>query len=81
MSDTTIVVNGVPRRVPEGVSLAVALWRLGIHSFRRDSTGRPRAPLCAMGSCHECRVVIDGHADQRSCLVEVREGMKVELPT
>lgn len=80
MIDVVIRVNGVPRRVPGDISLAAALWRLGQPTFRRDSTGAPRAPLCAMGVCYECRVTVDGVAGVRACLVEVREGLAVEVP-
>lgn len=80
MTDVTILVNGVPRRVPADVSLAVALWRLGIRAFRRDTHGAPRAPLCGMGTCHECRVEVDGRSGVRACLLPVREGLRVEVP-
>lgn len=77
-SDLTILVDGVPRRVPAGATLAVALLQCGITAFRRDLQGRGRAPLCGIGSCFECRVALDDVADVRACLVPVREGMRVE---
>ena len=76
--DVTILVNGVPRRVPADAMLATALLGLGITTFRGDSTGAGRAPICGMGTCHECRLTVDGTAEVRSCLVGVREGMHVE---
>jgi hypothetical protein len=79
MTDVTIVVNGVPRRVPGDVTLAVALLRLHRPIFRRDRADQPRGPLCAMGTCFECRVVVDGVAGVRSCLEPVREGLIVEM--
>jgi len=78
MSDVTIVVDGVPRRVPGDWTVAVALLQLGIHSFTTNVQGPGRAPLCGMGTCHECRVTIDGVAGIRSCLEPVRSGMQVE---
>lgn len=81
MNDVTILVDGVPRRVAADSSLAAALLTLGIAAFRTDLNGRPRAPVCGMGTCAECRVVIDGRPDQRSCQVPVREGMTVETAT
>ena len=77
-SDITIAVDGVPRRVPAGATVAAALLQLGVTAFRRDSAGRPRGPVCGMGTCFECRVTIDNQAEVRSCLVPVREGMRVE---
>ena len=77
-SDITIIVDGSPRRVPAGASVAAALLQLGLTAFRRDLHGQPRAPLCGMGTCFECRVTIDDQADVRACLLQVREGMRVE---
>jgi hypothetical protein len=31
-----------------------------------------------MGVCFECLAVVDGVTSQQTCLVEVKEGMKVE---
>lgn len=74
----TIVVDGVPRRVNADATLAASLFAVGIIAFRRDLDGRPRAPLCGMGSCFECRVSVDGVANVRACLEPVRDGMLVE---
>ena len=80
-SDITILVDGVPRRVPASATLAAALLQVGVTAFRRDLRGEPRAPVCGMGSCFECRVTVDNTPDVRSCLVPVREGMRVETGT
>jgi hypothetical protein len=77
-ADVTIHLDGVPRRVPAGITLAAALCNLTHLAFRRDLGGGARAPLCGMGTCFECRLVVDGVGGVRSCLVEVREGMHVE---
>jgi hypothetical protein len=79
MSDVTIIVNGVPRRVAGDVSLAAALFGLKVSAFRHDGSGAPRAPLCAIGVCFECRVSVDGQSGVRACLASVREGLIVEL--
>jgi sarcosine oxidase subunit alpha len=70
-------VDGAELRVPPGASLAAALLSGGVTRFRRGIRGEPRAPLCGMGICFECRVTIDGVAHRRACMVEVREGMEV----
>ena len=74
-----ISVNGAPRDVPAGVSLAAALLNAGHTVFRRSVAGEPRGPVCGMGTCHECRVTIDGVMGRRACLEPVREGMQVVL--
>ena len=73
----TISADGRPVRVPAGVTVAAALLDLGVSAFRRSVSGDPRAPLCGMGTCYECRVTIDGLAHRRACLVIVAEGMHV----
>ena len=74
----TIYADGRDARVPAGTSVAAALLDLGVGAFRRSVSGEPRGPLCGMGTCHECRVTIDGAAHRRSCLVLVAEGMRIE---
>jgi sarcosine oxidase subunit alpha len=74
-----ILVNGRSRDVPADVSLAAALLNAGHAAFRRSVAGEPRGPVCGMGTCHECRVTIDGVMGRRACLEPVREGMQVVL--
>jgi sarcosine oxidase subunit alpha len=76
----TVIVDGRPCVVPRGVSVAAALLTPGITALRRSVTGEPRAPLCGMGICYECRVTIDGITNRRACLVPVVEGMRVCTP-
>jgi sarcosine oxidase subunit alpha len=72
-----ILINGTSFDAPENASVAVALLMAGQTTFRRSVSGEPRAPLCGMGICFECRVTIDGHAQARSCQIAVREGMEI----
>ena len=72
-----IRVNGTPVRVPAGTVLAAALARSGVTRFRRSVLGEPRGPLCGMGICLECRVTLNGQAQQRSCQTLCEEGMEV----
>ena len=73
-----ILVDGQRFFVPEGAPLAVALFDAGVRAFRASVTGEPRAPICGMGICFECRVTVNGHAHQRSCLLPCTAGMIVE---
>ena len=76
----TILADGRPLRVRAGTSVAAALFDAGV-TFRRSVTGEPRAPLCGMGTCYECRVSIDGGAHRRACLIPVAEGMHITTAT
>ena len=81
MSNVTIIIAGIPRRVPAGITVAVALLQHGPAAIRRSTTGEARAALCAMGTCHECRATVDGRPSVRTCLEPVREGLRVEPGT
>jgi sarcosine oxidase subunit alpha len=72
-----LVVDGHRVDANEGVSVAAALMDAGITAFRKAVGAEPRAPLCGMGICFECRVTIDGVAHRRACLVTVTDGMQI----
>jgi predicted molibdopterin-dependent oxidoreductase YjgC len=68
--------------VREGQTLAMALLGAGVVPSRRTAvSGAPRTPLCLMGVCFDCLVEVDGSQNVQSCLIEVREGMQVRLPS
>jgi D-hydroxyproline dehydrogenase subunit gamma len=75
----TVVMEIDGRRVAvrPGISVAAAVLNAGEARLRKSVRGEARGPLCGMGSCYECRVTIDGVAQQRACLTAVREGMRV----
>lgn len=75
--NVTITINGQLRQVPAGTFVAAALAQAGLAHFCRSVTGEPRAPLCGMGICHECRATIDGRPHQRTCQLPCADGMEV----
>jgi D-hydroxyproline dehydrogenase subunit gamma len=78
MSDSiTVYVNSRPVTLPTGSTVAAAVALAGVQQFRRSVTGGPRAPLCGMGICFECRVSIDGRLHQRSCQTVCRPDMEI----
>lgn len=76
MKQVHIAIDGQTLDVPAGISVAAAIARLQ-RPFRRSPSGHLRAAFCGMGVCFECRVRIDGIAQQRACMVTVHEGMQV----
>jgi hypothetical protein len=72
----TLTVNGTPILVPSGATVAVAMVLAG-QACRTSVSGEPRGPLCGMGICFECRVVIGGIPHCRSCQVLCEQGMEV----
>lgn len=79
MSDGQIelFIDDEPQWVERGATVAAALLDAGVTMFRTSVAGEPRAALCGMGICYECRVTIDGVAHQRSCMTRVAPGMRV----
>ena len=51
----------------------------GRRTARRTAhRGAPRGVFCAIGVCHDCRMIVDGEANVRTCLLPARAGMIVE---
>ena len=69
--------NGQPQRVPEGVTVAAALYIAGTGITRISVSGERRAAFCGMGICQECRVLIDGQR-RLACQTLCVEGMAVQ---
>ena len=67
-----------PIDASEGESVAAALWAAGIRSCdARSADGPPSRTLyCAMGTCQQCALWIDGRRVE-SCMTPVRDGMHV----
>ena len=62
----------------EGETVAAALLVAGeVHLRTSPVSGGVRAPYCWMGVCFECLLEIDGQPNQQSCLIPVKEGMRV----
>jgi sarcosine oxidase subunit alpha len=80
--EVRLTIDGEDCHVPFDTTVAAAIAEhraargLG-PGFRRSVTGTPRAPLCGMGVCFECRARVDGRILVRTCLVPCRDGMEV----
>lgn len=71
--------NGAKFVGREGQSVAAALINSGQRDLRRTRFGNePRSIFCGIGICFDCVVTVDGVANQRACLVEIVDEMKVE---
>jgi aerobic-type carbon monoxide dehydrogenase small subunit (CoxS/CutS family) len=72
-------VDGEPVDAYPGETIATALLAADRRVARRTAhRGAPRGVFCAIGVCHDCRMVVDGEANVRTCLVPARPGMIVE---
>ncbi len=72
----TITVNGKTVSVAEGTTVAAAVMMAG-EPTRLSVWGEPRAPLCGMGICMECRATVNGVAHRQSCQLICEPGMEV----
>jgi predicted molibdopterin-dependent oxidoreductase YjgC len=75
----TVSFDGHPLEAEPGQSVGAALAARGIMAWRSTRKGaRPRGIFCGIGVCYDCLVTVDGAANERACLVEVREGMQIK---
>ena len=71
--------NGNDVKCEQGQSIAAAVINTGTLALRTTRFGEePRSIFCGIGVCFDCVVVIDGVANQRSCLIAAKPGMQVE---
>ena len=77
MPDIQIFINGRKTSATTQTSVAAAILQAGETAFRTSVSGQPRAALCGMGICYECRVTINGVPHSRSCQIFCVEGMNI----
>lgn len=75
-----LTLDGQALRVPAGTSLAAALAMRRPGHARTSVSGEARAPLCGMGICQECRVLVDGNR-RLACQTLCQDGMVVSTET
>jgi hypothetical protein len=74
-----VFIDGEAFSACEGDSVAAALLAAGRDHCRTTAvTGARRAPFCMMGVCFDCLVRIDGIGNRQGCMVQVRDGMRIE---
>ena len=75
----TLTIDGVSVRATPGETVAAVLLRQEAPASRTTPVKEsPRAPYCMMGVCFDCLAIVDGVASTQTCLVAVREGMRVQ---
>ena len=75
-----VQVDGTRVRIPVGSSVAAALAQQPPGRTRLSVSGQWRAPLCGMGVCHECRVMINGR-ERLACQTMCEDGMLIATST
>jgi aerobic-type carbon monoxide dehydrogenase small subunit (CoxS/CutS family) len=77
-STNHILVDGVAVDVPRGVTVVAALVAADALCTRRSVTGQRRFAFCGIGQCQECRVTVDGCANQLACRTICADGMTID---
>jgi sarcosine oxidase subunit alpha len=76
----TVWVNGRRVTAYEGEPLHAVLLTAGYRELRKSiSETEHRGFFCGMGVCYECLVTVDNNLQQRACVMEVYDGMRVEI--
>ena len=71
--------NGQEVEAREGETIAMALYAAGIRDLSKSQKfHRPRGLFCAIGKCSSCLLTVDGIPNVRTCIIPVKEGMRVE---
>lgn len=74
----TLDFDGQPIPFKPGESVAAALYRSGVKSWRiTRGNGRPRGLFCGIGVCFDCLITVDGERNQRACLVPAQDGLEL----
>ena len=72
-----IEVNGRKFRAQKGQTIAEALLANGFKVFRKTRNDAPRGFYCGMGVCYECRMILNGIPNVRTCMTPAIPGCNV----
>jgi len=75
----SIEVDGQKIEALEGEPIAAAIWNAGIRNFRYTRKRKePRGFFCGIGLCTDCKMVVNGVPNIRTCITLVQDGMKIK---
>ena len=77
--DTYILYEGKKIPAVTGEPIAAALIAAGVRTLRytaKNHTGR--SIFCGIGRCNDCKMIVNGVPNTRTCVTPVEEGMTVE---
>jgi predicted molibdopterin-dependent oxidoreductase YjgC len=78
--EITIFFDGKEIPAKKGEPIAAALLAAGVRVFRETAKrGYPRGIYCGIGRCTDCVMIVDGQPNVRTCVTEVKPGMRVEI--
>jgi len=77
-----VFVNGAEIEATESENVGTFLLKRRQQVLRKTRfEDNPRGMFCGIGVCFDCIVTIDGIANQRACITQLRDGMRIEVTT
>jgi predicted molibdopterin-dependent oxidoreductase YjgC len=74
-----IFVDGKAIEAFEGESIAAAMYAAGLRVHRTTpKNSEPRGVFCNIGRCTDCIMKVNGQPNVRTCVTQVKDGMRVE---
>ena len=75
-----VFVNGAEIEATESENVGTFLLKRRQQVLRKTRfEENPRGMFCGIGVCFDCIVTIDGIANQRACITQLRDGMRIEV--
>ena len=75
-----VFVNGAEIEATESENVGTFLLKRRQQVLRKTRfEDNPRGMFCGIGVCFDCIVTIDGIANQRACITQLLEGMRIEV--
>ncbi|HIE22790.1 MAG TPA: sarcosine oxidase subunit alpha [Candidatus Korarchaeota archaeon] len=79
MKEVVFYFEGKRIQAYEGESIAAALYAVGLKTFTWSyKRKRPRGWFCGIGKCSSCLMIVDEIPNVRTCIVPVKDGLKVQ---
>ncbi len=77
--EMTIYLDGRPLKAFSNETVSAALYANGVRVLSKSiKYHRPRGFFCGIGNCSGCMMEIDGIPNVKTCVVKVRDGMRIK---
>ena len=77
--EMTIYLDGRPLKAFSNETVSAALYANGVRVLSKSiKYHRPRGFFCGIGNCSGCMMEVDGIPNVKTCVVKVRDGMRIK---
>ncbi len=77
LPDTYILYQGEKIPAISGETVAATLYAAGIRGLRTTVKGHKRGIFCGIGRCNDCKMIVNGVSNTKTCVTLVAPGMTV----